>query len=116
MPVVLGVTPYRKGNELESLPPEAVSFLDEMAAAGATVFDVSAALTKASANVEDLYLDMAHFNADGHRAVGEALGATLDKVIPEPAPARRRVTPPLRIQSALTSAGLTDSISSSDIS
>jgi hypothetical protein len=82
VPVVLGVTPYRKGNELEPLPPEAASFLKEMAAAGATVFDVSAALADAPEDIEKLYLDMAHFSATGHRAVGKALGAALEKVIP----------------------------------
>jgi lysophospholipase L1-like esterase len=82
VPVVLGVTPYRKGNELEPLPPEAVSFLKEMADAGATVFDVSAALADAPDDVEKLYLDVAHFSSAGHRAVGEALGAMLKQVIP----------------------------------
>jgi lysophospholipase L1-like esterase len=78
VPVVLGV----KGNELEPLPPEAVSFLAEMAAAGATVFDVSAVLREAPAGVENIYLDVVHFKPEGHHLIGEALGKTLETVIP----------------------------------
>lgn len=87
VPVVLGVTPYFKGDALEPLPAEAVSFLEEMAAAGANVLDVSAVLAQAPAGVEACYLDLAHFSAEGHRLVGQALGETLDEVIArEPSP------------------------------
>jgi lysophospholipase L1-like esterase len=88
VPVVIGVTPYRKGQELAPLPTEADDFLKEIAAAGAVVFDVSAALTEPGVGADELYLDMAHFNADGHRLVGEALGSTLDTVIADTEAAR----------------------------
>jgi lysophospholipase L1-like esterase len=82
VPIVLGVTPYRKSAELEALPAEATSFLEEMTAAGATVFDVSAAL-EAAGGLENCYLDRAHFAAEGHRRVGQALGETLHAVLQE---------------------------------
>jgi lysophospholipase L1-like esterase len=81
VPVVLGVTPYRKRSGRESMPPDAVAFLEEMAAAGATIFDASAALAQAQEDVDELYMDMAHFSAEGHRAVGQALGAKLDEAL-----------------------------------
>jgi hypothetical protein len=37
--------------------------------------------------VEGCYLDLAHFSAEGHRLVGQALGEKLDEVIArEPSP------------------------------
>lgn len=84
VPVVIGVTPYRKGDELEELPPDAVAFLDVIAAAGATVFDVSAALSAEPEGIEQCYIDRAHFTARGHQAVGKALGAMLEKLIESP--------------------------------
>lgn len=85
VPVVLGVTPYRQGDALEPLPPEAVSFLDEIAAAGVTVFDVSAALAQAPEGIEACYLDLAHLSTEGHRVVGQALGEKLDEVLQQDA-------------------------------
>jgi hypothetical protein len=81
VPVVLGVTPYRKGNKLEPLPSEATALLDEMAAMGVIVFDASAVFAHAP-SVEDCFIDQVHFNARGHELIGKALGATLQKAIP----------------------------------
>jgi hypothetical protein len=81
VPVVLGVTPYRKGDALEPLPPEAVSLLDEMTAAGATIFDASAVLARAPAGIEACYIDLVHLSSEGHRLIGQALGAKLDEAI-----------------------------------
>jgi hypothetical protein len=88
VPIVLGVTPYRKGDALEPLPPEAVSLLEEMAAAGATIFDASAVLAQAPAGIEACYLDLVHLSSEGHRLIGQALGAKIDEVIPRGPDAR----------------------------
>jgi lysophospholipase L1-like esterase len=81
VPLVLGLTPYRTGNKLEPLPPDAVSFLKEMADASVTVFDVSAVISDSGIDVEDFYIDSAHFSVKGHHLVGEALGKTLEATI-----------------------------------
>lgn len=83
VPVLVGVAPYRKGDGLEPLPSEATAFLAEMAAAGAIPFDASAALTDASGSAEGVFLDHVHLNQEGHRRIGEALGAAIDKVLPK---------------------------------
>jgi lysophospholipase L1-like esterase len=85
VPVILGVTPYRQGDALEPLSPEAVTFLDEMAAAGVTVFDVSAVLAQAPAGIEACYIDLTHLSAEGHQVVGQALGEELDEVLQQDA-------------------------------
>ena len=53
-----------------------------MAAAGATVLDVSAVLTQASGGAQSIYIDNVHFNPEGHRLIGQALGAKLETAIP----------------------------------
>jgi lysophospholipase L1-like esterase len=81
VPVILGVTPYRTGNKLDPLPPDAVAFLKEMADAGVTIFDVSAVISNSGIDPQDLYIDSPHFSVKGHRLVGEALGKKLETVI-----------------------------------
>jgi lysophospholipase L1-like esterase len=82
VPVVMGVTPYREGNELEPLPPEATEFLDEMAEMGVIVFDAFAVFADAADNIEDCFIDQVHLNARGHELIGKALGEILQNVIP----------------------------------
>jgi lysophospholipase L1-like esterase len=85
IPMLLGVTPYLKSSGRESMPEEAKAFLDEMAAAGAIIFDAAAA-TAPAPDDEEIYIDIVHFNTEGHRLLGEALGAKLDEAL-QPAPA-----------------------------
>lgn len=80
IPMLLGITPYRKSSGRESLPPDAKAFLEEMAAAGAIIFDAAAATGQAPDD-EEIYIDIVHFNTEGHRLIGEALGEKLDEVL-----------------------------------
>ena len=81
VPLVIGVTPYRKDDGLAPLPEEAVALLKEVAGDGVTVFDVSAALTDDSGSAAGVFLDHVHFSQEGHRRIGRALGATLSEVL-----------------------------------
>jgi len=81
VPIVMGVSPYRNGDDLEPIPDEAKSFLDEMAGDGAIIVDASAALTDESGSAKGVYLDNVHLSQEGHRRVGRALGAAINEAL-----------------------------------
>jgi hypothetical protein len=81
VPVVIGVTPLRRGDVLAPLSEEAIAFLREAEASGAHVFDATAALGGVGADVSRHYYDHVHFSETGHRAIGVALGARLSEIV-----------------------------------
>lgn len=88
VPVVLGISPYRSGNKLLPLDPEAVAFIEEMKKQeGVTILDVASALENAEYDVNDMFIDVVHMTERGHRVVGEALGAKLQEILKDKQPA-----------------------------
>ena len=74
IPVVLGITPYRSGNQLEPLPVHATTLLDSLSNAGVPILDVPTILEAAEEPIQDLFTDHVHFTEAGHAIIGKALG------------------------------------------
>jgi sugar phosphate isomerase/epimerase len=81
IPVIIGVTPKVEDGRLISLEEEANAILQDAAALGAYVMDVSAILSKSNEEVPTFFVDSVHFSASGHRVVGKALGQTIAEAV-----------------------------------
>ncbi|MEM0962076.1 MAG: hypothetical protein AAGK21_05980 [Bacteroidota bacterium] len=83
LPLVLGVTPTLDGAAPAPLAPAARAFLADADTLGAAIFDVHASVD-AAGGPDGLFLDAVHLTTEGHRVVGEALGAVLVRQLAAP--------------------------------